>query len=169
MTTPATTPILLGYDGSADSLRAIETAGALFPGRQAIVLHVWSPFAVIAAAYAGAMVSLPAYDDAELQQGALKLAKRGESAAAVAGLDAQAEVAQVTYDGTAHAILAAAERYDACVIVLGARGLSAFKSMLLGSVSHGVAQHAHRPVLIVPPEIPVPAVAEPAERVTATA
>ena len=44
-----------------------------------------------------------------------------------------------------------ADRHDASLIVLGARGLSAFKSMLLGSVSHSVAQHAHRPVLIVPP------------------
>ncbi len=37
------------------------------------------------------------------------------------------------------------------MIVIGARGLSTFKSFVLGSVSHGVAQHAHVPVLIVPP------------------
>jgi len=35
--------------------------------------------------------------------------------------------------------------------MLGARGLSTFKSLLLGSVSHGVAQHSHHPMLIVPP------------------
>jgi nucleotide-binding universal stress UspA family protein len=167
MTTPDTAPILLGYDGSAGSVRAAETAGALFPGRKAIVLHVWSPIAVIAAAYSGAMVSLPAYDDSELQASALKLAAAGARVAAAAGLDAKAEVSEVTYDGTAHAILAAAERHDACVIVLGARGLSAFKSLLLGSISHGVAQHAHRPVLIVPPAIEVREDAEHAERATA--
>ena len=68
-----------------------------------------------------------------------------------------------TYAGTAHDILAAADRHDAVIIVLGARGLSTFKAMVLGSVSHGVAQHAQRPVLIVPPtshDEPTPASAE---------
>jgi nucleotide-binding universal stress UspA family protein len=165
---PATAPILLAYDGSPGSLRAVETAGALFPGRKAIVLHVWSPIAVIAAAYGGGMVSLPAYDDDELQGAALKVAATGARAAATAGLDARAEVAEVTYEGTAHAILAAADRHDACLIVLGARGLSAFKSVLLGSVSHSVAQHAHRAVLVVPPTLDDRAAAESIERVAAT-
>ena len=168
MKTPATAPILLAYDGSPGSLRAIETAGTLFPGRKAIVLHVWSPIAVIAAAYGGGMVSLPAYDDAELQGAALKVAAAGARAAAAAGLDANAEVNEVTYEGIAHAILAAAERHDASLIVLGARGLSTFKSLMLGSVSHGVAQHAHRAVLIVPPMVEDREVSEqPAESETA--
>jgi hypothetical protein len=33
---------------------------------------------------------------------------------------------------------------------MGTRGLTGLKSVLLGSVSHAVAQHADRPVLIVP-------------------
>jgi nucleotide-binding universal stress UspA family protein len=35
------------------------------------------------------------------------------------------------------------------LIVMGARGLSTFKQILLGSVSHGVTAHASCPVLIV--------------------
>jgi nucleotide-binding universal stress UspA family protein len=166
--TPDTAPILLGYDGSPGSLRAVETAGTLFPGHKAIVLHVWSPIAVIAAACGGGMVSLPAYDDAVLEAAAFKVAASGARAAAAAGLDARAEVTVVTYDGTAHAILAAADRHDACLIVLGARGLSAFKSVLLGSVSHSVAQHAHRPVLVVPPTLENHAATGSVERVAAT-
>ena len=54
------------------------------------------------------------------------------------------------------------------IIVLGARGLSTFKSLVLGSVSHGVVQHAHRPVLIVPPPTRSETTAEPAERSRAT-
>ena len=125
-------------------------AAAQLPGRKAIVLHVWSPVAVLAAAYGGA-ISLPTYDDAELQEAAVKLAAEGVEAARAAGLDAQADAAQVTYNGTARTILEVADSHDAALIVMGARGLSAFKSMLLGSVSHGVVQRAHRPVLIVPP------------------
>jgi hypothetical protein len=45
--------ILIGYDGSPGALRAIETAGAMFPGRKAVVLHVWSPVALIASTYGG--------------------------------------------------------------------------------------------------------------------
>jgi nucleotide-binding universal stress UspA family protein len=37
------------------------------------------------------------------------------------------------------------------VIVIGSRGLSGAKEVFEGSVSHQVAEHARRPVLIVPP------------------
>jgi hypothetical protein len=39
---------------------------------------------------------------------------------------------------------------DADVIVLGTRGLTGVKSVLLGSVSRGVLTHADRAVMIVP-------------------
>jgi nucleotide-binding universal stress UspA family protein len=161
--TPERAPILLCYDGSASSIHAIDTAGALFPGHKAVVLHVWSPIAVIAAAYGG-MVSLPAYDDQVLREAALKLAAAGARVAAKVGLDAKAEVCEVTFEGTARSILAAADRHDASLIILGARGLSPFKSLLLGSVSHNVAQHAHRAVLVVPPGAQAEQAAEPRER-----
>ena len=69
MSTIENRPILICYDRSEDSRRAIVVAGSLFAGRKAIVLHAWSPTAVIAAAYGG-MVSLPSYDDQELQHAA---------------------------------------------------------------------------------------------------
>jgi nucleotide-binding universal stress UspA family protein len=150
VSTPESGPILLCYDRSAGARRAIQTAGTLFPGRPAIVLHVWSPIAVVAAAYGG-ILTPDAYDESELQRAALTLAEEGVGAAVAAGLDARPEVAEATYKGTWHAIIDVADRHDAAVIALGARGLSTFRSLLLGSVSHGVAQHAHRPVLIVPP------------------
>jgi nucleotide-binding universal stress UspA family protein len=150
LSTSATEPILLCYDRSAGARRAIETAGALFPGRRAIVLHVWSPVAIAAAAY-GTLAPLTAYDDSELERAARELAEEGTGVARKAGLEATAEIAEATYEGTWHTILDVARKRQAALIVLGARGLSTFQSLLLGSVSHGVAQHAHVPVLIVPP------------------
>jgi nucleotide-binding universal stress UspA family protein len=46
-------------------------------------------------------------------------------------------------------ILACAEDEHADLIVMGSRGFGGFKSMLLGSVSDTVAQHAKCPVLVV--------------------
>ncbi|MFD0697957.1 universal stress protein [Paenibacillus sp. GCM10027628] len=41
-----------------------------------------------------------------------------------------------------------AEEQDCDLIVMGSRGMSGMKELLLGSVSHYVVQHAHIPVLI---------------------
>jgi nucleotide-binding universal stress UspA family protein len=158
-----THPILLCYDGSPGALHAIETAGAMFPGREAVVLHVWSPVALIASRYGGA-ISMSTYDDTELRKAAMELAERGANAAAAAGLADTAEAIEATYAGTAHDILEVADQRDAALIVLGARGLSTFKSLVLGSVSHAVVQHAHRPVLVVPPATHDETTAESAER-----
>ena len=50
--------------------------------------------------------------------------------------------------------LSEADDAKANAIVLGTRGLTGLKSLMLGSVSHAVVQHADRPVIIVPsPEI----------------
>ncbi|RLI29292.1 universal stress protein [Candidatus Bathyarchaeota archaeon] len=46
-------------------------------------------------------------------------------------------------------IVKAAEEKNVDLIVMGARGISKIKEILLGSVSHGVARKAHCPVLIV--------------------
>lgn len=46
-------------------------------------------------------------------------------------------------------IITAAQAEKADLIVMGCRGLSQWKSYLLGSVSDGVLHHAHCPVMIV--------------------
>lgn len=168
MATPAGKPILICFDNSAGARRAIETAGDLFPGHTTIVLHVWSPISLIVAAYGG-MVALPAYDDDALQRGAAELAEIGSKLAIEAGLSAKPEIAEVTYEGTWHTILDIAREYDAELIVIGARGLSTFKSVMLGSVSHSVLQHAHVPVLVVPPAAQDGSSPQAAAHATATA
>jgi nucleotide-binding universal stress UspA family protein len=150
VSTPAEGPILICFDRSDGARRAIETAGALFAGRKAVVLHVWRPLTVVAAEYGGT-VSLPDDEGGALEKLAQELAAEGARLAAAAGLDATPAIAEGAYEGTSHAIVETAHARGAAVIVIGARGLSTFKSFVLGSVSHGVAQHAHVPVLIVPP------------------
>jgi nucleotide-binding universal stress UspA family protein len=149
-------PILICYDHSAGAKRAIETAAQLVPGRRAIVLHVWSPAMIVAAPYNPMTPPpVPVYNDGEVREAATRIAEEGADLASAAGLVAQCEIAEAAGGGIWHAILEVAYEQDAALIVLGSRGISTFESLLLGSVSHGVAQHAHRPVLIVPPEAPV--------------
>jgi nucleotide-binding universal stress UspA family protein len=46
-------------------------------------------------------------------------------------------------------ILRYAERDDADIIVIGSRGITGFKRMLVGSVALGVVTYAHCPVLVI--------------------
>jgi nucleotide-binding universal stress UspA family protein len=61
--------------------------------------------------------------------------------------EARASVDAPTWEG----IVDLANHIDAAVIVLGSRGLNGARELLEGSISHRVAEHAGRPVLIVPP------------------
>jgi nucleotide-binding universal stress UspA family protein len=40
---------------------------------------------------------------------------------------------------------------DAAAIVIGSRGFTAARELLQGSVSHDLAEHAGRPVIVAPP------------------
>jgi nucleotide-binding universal stress UspA family protein len=143
-------PILICYDGSHESRRAIDTAAALLgTGRHAIVLDVGEPltaaesFATVASAVPGS-----AFEDLNMQ-GALERARSGTEWALRAGFEAEprATLASPTWQ----AIVDVADELGAAVIVLGSRGLNGARERFEGSVSHDVASHAHRPVLIVPP------------------
>jgi nucleotide-binding universal stress UspA family protein len=146
--------ILIGYDGSPDAQAAIELAGELFPGQPATVLSVWEPFVDVMARTglglaftAGANID---EIDRASEQAARERADEGVERAGTAGLKAQPRIG--AREATiAEAILEVAEELKARVIVLGTRGLTGLKSVVLGSVSHAVLVHTDRAVLVVPP------------------
>jgi len=87
--------------------------------------------------------------DADLEQGAAESADAGAKFAKEAGLDAQARTA-VVETTVADAILTEAAAVEARVVVCGSRGYTGLKSLMLGSVSNHVLQHADLPVVVVP-------------------
>ncbi len=54
------------------------------------------------------------------------------------------------HDSIAETLLTEADRANASAIVTGSRGLGGLGSLLLGSVSHALLQHADRAVVVVP-------------------
>lgn len=148
--------ILIAYDGSADAQAAIQHAAQLFPNKPATVLAVWESFEDVIAR-TGAISALAGFDyeavDREYEQQSRTRAEEGAERAQEAGLLAQPQI-RLRNGSVARAILAEADRIDAEAIVLGTRGMTGLKSLLLGSVSHAVLQHADRPVIVVPsPEV----------------
>jgi nucleotide-binding universal stress UspA family protein len=147
------TVILICYDGSPDSQTAIDQAGKLLGAKPATVLTVWVPFIEVIARTGAGLGFTPGFDDTDIdaasEANAKTRADEGAERARSAGLDAQSRTrAQTTT--VAEAIIAEAAEIEASAIVIGTRGLTGLKSVLLGSVSHAVLQHADLPVIVAP-------------------
>jgi nucleotide-binding universal stress UspA family protein len=149
--------ILICYDGSPDAKAAIDHGARLVKGEPAVVLTIWQPFVNIVAHTPTFGLGAAAIDsekiDEESRKNAQERAEEGVRLAAATGVKAQARVVPQRIT-TADTILAEAKALEASAVLMGSRGLTGVKSLLLGSVSHAVMQHADRPVIVVPsPEV----------------
>jgi nucleotide-binding universal stress UspA family protein len=152
--TPAR-PVLLCYDGSDGAKHAIEVAHEITGDCPAIVLHLWEPPAgwMMSADVFGTM---PVWSpdqlsqvDAVVRERAGRLLAEGVSQARELGYDARGEL-DAWPSSLWRRILELADDEDAKLVVVGARGLSAVESAILGSTSNAIVHHAKRPVLVVP-------------------
>jgi nucleotide-binding universal stress UspA family protein len=142
-------PILICYDGSLDAVRAIVAAAKLLGPRRAVVLDIAPPLTTAESlAAVSSVVPGNAFEETnEAEAG--RIAGRGAEIARSSGFDAEARgaLAAPTWKG----VVDIADELDAAVIVIGSRGLSGLREVVEGSLSHQVAEHAGRPVLIMPP------------------
>lgn len=146
-----TKPVLFCYDGSHGSKSALSAAAALIKPADAVVLVVWMRAEVQLARAGSFVVAIPnegEIDDQEATR-ALHIAEEGAAGARRRGYNASARVAQAT-ESVAKTIDEVAHDIDAGLIVCGQRGRGEVRSALLGSVSHALASHTKRPVLIAP-------------------
>lgn len=145
-------PLLICYEGSEGSRAAIEAAGRLFAQSRAVVACYWQPFAESNKRLAISILEL-VQDAASVNEREERLARdiaeEGAQLARAAGLEAEAIAVKI--DGPVdEAILGHADELDASAIVLGSRGRTSFRSLILGDVANEVVQRAARPVIVAP-------------------
>lgn len=116
-------PVVVGWDGSAGSQAALAAARRIYAGREIVAISVDD-------GDDGADVSAPAVD--------------GVTHAHVRPTGGRRD------RGVAAAMAAAADDHGAAVIVVGSRGRSAARKIILGSVAMSTLHHSHRPVMVVP-------------------
>ncbi|WP_050616507.1 universal stress protein [Bacillus testis] len=134
--------ILVPYDGSESAMHALEAAANL-----ATSLKSYSAFTVLYV-----IQEIPRVEAARLAGDVnAMLVEEGQQAVAPAldlltqkGVKAQAIY---LHGDPAEVISREAGKYD--VVIMGRRGLSTFKELVIGSVSHKVIQNTACPVLIV--------------------
>lgn len=150
-------PILVAFDGSDTAQAAVETAARLFPTRRLVVTSVWEPGLAIAMSTTTDMTGIGyvaptpeemATMDRAQRDHAIDAAERGARIARELGADAEPN--PISDEGKIGETLAAlADQLNADAIVVGSRGLGAFKAGLFGSTSRDVLGNTTRPVVVV--------------------
>jgi nucleotide-binding universal stress UspA family protein len=144
--------IVVGVDGSKSSRAALEwaLAEAKLRGSTVRAVHAWMIPAVGTSEAPWALMGTQDYlnlDPNEIEKAAGDALEREISdVQATAGSDVVIE-RQVVDSPAAEAITDASK--DAELVVVGTRGHGAIASLVLGSVSHHVVQHATCPVVTV--------------------
>jgi nucleotide-binding universal stress UspA family protein len=140
--------IVVAYDGSENSTRAVGVAAGLAAkfSSELVVVHVFSS-PVIPYSVAGAPV--PNYVELEkvAEESARSTLAMGVQAAKDNGVVARAELLEGSSTVQAMTEFTASEKAD--LLVVGTRGMTGFKKLILGSVSSGLVSHASSSVLVV--------------------
>jgi nucleotide-binding universal stress UspA family protein len=154
----STGPVIIGYDGSAASERALRSAANLLAPHKAVVVVVWEAgrgFDVVeipslALELPPATVDLRAGYELEeaMAEAAERLARRGAALAVELGLDAEG-LAVADEMTVAETLVRVADERGAGAIAIGSHGHGALREAFLGSTSRGVMRHATCPVLLV--------------------
>ncbi|PRS01649.1 universal stress protein [Bacillus atrophaeus] len=143
--------MLVAIDGSEMSVKALDAAVHLAKEHQAelSILHVGRE-AVVATSSLTGIVYVPEHFIDEIRQEVKKeglhILENAKAKAAESGVQADIIYAQ---GEPAHEILNNAKEKGVSLIIVGSRGISGLKEMMLGSVSHKVSQLSPCPVLIV--------------------
>jgi nucleotide-binding universal stress UspA family protein len=140
--------ILVAFDGSKDAVRAVQLACSFARrfGSEISVVHVYSSPLIGFSAASG--MPIPDYRDLEdaAKDTGQKVLSRGVQVASEAGVQARGELLQASSVVEALVDYAAKEHSD--LIVVGTRGMTGFKKLILGSVSSGLVSHSPCPVLV---------------------
>ena len=140
--------IIDAFDGSGDSVAAVRLACSLASDRDSavVLVHVYPSPAVGLSAASG--MPFPNYGDLEdaAKASGKEVLSRGLKLAAEEGINAKGELIEAPSVVEAIVNFAAAEKAD--LIVVGTRGMTGFKQLILGSVSSGLVSHAKCPVLV---------------------
>ena len=140
--------VLVATDGSRSAGLAVDlVAGLPWPGRSAV--KVVEAIETGASLFGGPLPTIafvqPELLEQELRQAARDVVEQARARLARPELDV---VAEVLRGRPAMAIVDAARAFDADLIVVGSRGHGTIETMLLGSVSAEVVDHATVPVLV---------------------
>jgi nucleotide-binding universal stress UspA family protein len=148
LTAPAGAPVVVGVDGSEDSMNAVRLAIRLAVERNRPVrlVHAFVPPAMYLPLTPASVVPTP-YGPAEedLREEAERVVAR--AVAYARGVDPRVRVSGEVLTGGAAAVLVDESR-QAAMVVVGGRGRGGFADLLLGSVAVQIAAHAAGPVVV---------------------
>lgn len=136
--------ILVGVDGSAPSLKALDwaTGHARAHGGS---LHLVCSYTLPSFTTAALDGGYAAMDDTAIQEGARAVLDEAVARVEGCGVRVTSDVAT----GDAAAVLIELSR-GASTVVVGSRGRGGFAERLLGTVSSALPAHAHCPTVVVP-------------------
>ena len=136
--------VLVAVDGSEYSMNAAEYAISITRqyGSELIALHV-----ITSDVSTVASVFLPQMDEIKknAQEYFDKIRRKGEEASG----DIQLRTELISSPSVVGGIIDFAEKENIDLIVVGTKGRSGLKKLLLGSVASGIVNYAHCPVMIV--------------------
>jgi nucleotide-binding universal stress UspA family protein len=139
-----TESVLVGVDGSAPSLHALDWAAA-YAQQVGWPLHVVCTYSLPSFTAASLDGGYAALDDTAIQEGARAVLEEARARAEAAGVRTTATVTT----GDAAGVLVEMSREHSLVVV-GTRGRGGFTERLLGTVSSALPAHAHCPTVVVP-------------------